>query len=485
MALHFVYNRPIFSEGAPIVKRYYAHVLADFIHAFEFTQIPPHVEHKAKASILDNLGLAIGGSGSDATQAVFSVATNLSKPGQSTVFRFGNKLTANLAALVNGTMTHSNDWTDTILACVAHCGPVVVPAAIAMAEEQELSGRDLLALVVLGYELTARVGLAINSKPAMVHHRKGFHATSTCGVFGAAAIAGKALKLGPEQLAHALGIAGSSSAGLIESFTGPVAADTSRAHPGMAGHDGILAALLAQSGLTGPPTVFEGRDGFLHAYSEADQFVSELLVDNLGNDFKIMDVSIKYHNGTHAIASSVDALQEIMKNHPLLPQNVNEIRAFVPSMHAFIGGPDKEAMYAPSTYLKAQMSLPYTLAVTLLDGELFLDQYSSEKMQAPEVLEVARKVKITADQQMDRLQNQGKWPSRVQVLTNDGQSHEAFVEYPKGSPQNPLSDAELETKFARLSEKVLDKTKISEVIQTVKALERVKDVRQLVQLLLK
>ena len=106
-------------------------------------------------------------------------------------------------------------------------------------------------------------------------------------------------------------------------------------------------------------------------------------------------------------------------------------------------------------------------------------------MQAPGVLEVARKVKITADQEMDRLQNQGKWPSRVQVLTNDGHSHEAFVEYPKGSPQNPLSDAELETKFTRLSEKVLDKTKISEVIQTVKALERVKDVRQLVQLLLK
>jgi 2-methylcitrate dehydratase PrpD len=240
---------------------------------------------------------------------------------------------------------------------------------------------------------------------------------------------------------------------------------------------------LAQSGLSAPPSVFEGRDGFLHAYSEADQFVPELLIDNLGKDFKIMDVSIKYHNGTHAIASSVDALQRIMKGHPFLPEDVSEIRAFVPSMHAFIGGPDKDAMYAPSTYLKAQMSLPYTLAVTLLEGELFLDQYSSEKMQASGVLEVARKVKITADPQMDQLQNQGKWPSRVEVLTKDGQSYEAFIEYPKGSPQNPLNDAELETKFARLSENILVREKIAQIIETTRSLERVENVRELVQLL--
>jgi 2-methylcitrate dehydratase PrpD len=466
------------------MKKYYASILADFIHGFEFSQIPPDVVQKAKACVLDNLGLAIGGSDSAATKAVHSVALALSGAGESTVFRFGNRLNSNSAALINGTMTHSNDWTDTILACVAHCGPVVVPTAIAMAETQKLNGKDLLTLVVLGYDVMGRVGFAINTKPAMVHHRKGFHATSTCGVFGAAAMAGKALNLEPDRIAHALGIAGSFSSGLIESFTGPVASDTSRTHAGKAGHDGILAALLAQNGLTGPPAVFEGRDGFLHAYSEADQFIPELLVENLGGDFKIMDVAVKYHNGTHAIAASVDALQEIMTRDRVLPEDVAEIHAFVPAMHAFIGGPDQEAMYAPSSYLKAQMSLPYALGVTLLDGELFLDQYTSEKMGDRRVLEAARKVKITADEEMDRLQNLGKWPSRVEVITIDGRAHEAFIEYPKGSPQNPLTDDELQRKFVRLSEQILDSKKIDEIIRTVNALENVSDVKELVHLLL-
>ena len=465
------------------MKEYYANVLATFVHDFAFNPIPSQVIQKAKASILDNLGLALGGSHSNATQAILSVARKLNAPKESTVFRFGDHLSANLAAFANGTMAHSNDFTDTILACVAHCGPVVVPTAVAMAERQKLDGKSLITLVVLGYEIMARVGLAINSKPAMVHHRKGFHATGTCGVFGAAAIACKAMGLRSEQIANALGIAGSSSAGLIESFTGPVAADTSRTHPGKAGHDGILAALLAQSHLTGPHSVFEGRDGFLHAYSEGDQYLPDLLVENLGKSFKIMDVAVKYHNGTHAIASSVDALQEIMRKHQVLPEDVDEIRAFVPSMHAFIGGSDEEATYAPSTYLKAQMSLPYTLAVTLLDGELFLDQYLPEKLKDKKVLQLARKVKVVADQEMDELQHAGKWPSRVQVVTKKGDLHEMFVEYPKGSPQNPLTDEELQRKFVRLSEKILDGKRMETIIERIDNLESMKEVSALTQLM--
>ncbi|MFH1336809.1 MAG: MmgE/PrpD family protein [Candidatus Zixiibacteriota bacterium] len=466
------------------MEKYYANILSEFIYDLDFDKIPSPVLQKAKVSILDNLGLAVGGSDSKATQAVLSVVRLLNGPKESTVFRFGDQLSANYAVLANGTMTHSNDFTDTILTIVTHCGPVVVPTAIAMAEREKLDGKALLTLVVLGYDIAARVGLAINSKPSMVHHKKGFHPTSTCGVFGAAAIAGKALGLKPDKIAHALGIAGSSSSGLCESLTGPTGADTSRTHPGKAGHDGILAALLAKSGLTGPHSVFEGRDGFLHAYSEADQFLPHLLVENLGESFKIMDVAIKYHNGTHAIASSADALQEIVAKYQILPEDVGEIRAFIPTMHAFIGGSDQEAMYAPPTYIKAQMSLPYTLAITLLDGELFLEQYSPEKLSDQKTLSLARKVKITADQEMDRMQNEGKWPSRIQVVTKSGNSYEAFVEYPKGSPQNPLTDLELQRKFNRLSGKSLNKKQREGIIEAVNGLETLKEVTALTRLMI-
>jgi 2-methylcitrate dehydratase PrpD len=318
----------------------------------------------------------------------------------------------------------------------------------------------------------------------MVHHKKGFHPTSTCGVFGAAAIASKALELKPDKIAHALGIAGSSSSGLCESLTGPTGADTSRTHPGKAGHDGILAALLAKSGLTGPHSVFEGRDGFLHAYSEADRFLANLLVENLGESFKIMDVAIKYHNATHAVASSVDALQEIVAKYQILPEDVEEIRAFIPTMHAFIGGSDEKALYAPPTYIKAQMSLPYTLAITLVDGELSLGQYSPEKLADPKVLSLARRVRITADPEMDQMQNAGKWPSRIQVATKSGKSYEAFVEYPKGSPQNPLRNIELEKKFNRLSEKSLNKKQREGIIRAVHSLETLKEVGALTGLMI-
>jgi 2-methylcitrate dehydratase PrpD len=465
------------------MEKFYANSLAEFICDFNFDRIPPHVLQKAKASILDNLGLVIGGSDSKATQAVLSVVRHLNGPKQSTILRFGDIVSANFSALANGTMAHSNDFTDTILTIVTHCGPVVVPTAIAVAEREKLDGKALLMLVVLGYEIMARVGFAINSKPAMVHHKKGFHPTGTCGVFGAAAIAGKAMGLKPEQMANALGIAGSSSSGLIESFTGPVGADTSRTHPGKAGHDGILAALLAEKGLTGPHSVFEGRDGFLHAYSEGDQFLPEALVENLGGTFKIMDVAVKYHNGTHAIAPSVDALQEIMSKHKVIVEDVDEIRANVPTMHAFIGGSDRETMYAPPTYLKAQMSLPYTLAVTLIDRELFIVQYSPEKLRDKKVLELARKVRVTADPEMDRMQNAGKWPSRIQVVTKSGKSFEAFVEYPKGSPQNPLTDAEIQKKFTRLSERILSRERMEKVIQAIVELENINNVTTLVNLL--
>ena len=385
--------------------------------------------------------------------------------------------------VVNGTMCHSNDYTDTILLTVIHCGPVVVPTAFAMAEHMGLDGPSTLLLVVLGYEVAARVSFAINAKPAMVHHRKGFHATSTCGVFGATAIAARALGLSARQTADAFGHAGSSSSGLIESITGPTGADTFRTHPGKAGHDGILAALWAKHGLTGPHTVFEGRDGFLHAYSENDRYDAEALTEELGTRFRILDVAIKYHNGTHAIASAVDSMQLILGQSSIDPKAVERIEAIVPSMHAYIGGNDPESLYAPPTYSKAQMSLPFTLATAVRFGQVFVDEYTPERLRDPLTLELARKVKVIADPEMDRMQNAGKWPARVRVLMTNGQWREGGVDFPRGAPQNPFIHGELERKFRSLSMRRLGAQRQQAVIDRIGTLEREATVRPLADLL--
>lgn len=462
-------------------QRYIANQLADFIRTVRFEDLPANVVAKAKSCVLDNLGLAVGGSASQASRAVLSVLERLGGPEEATVLAGKVRLPAHVAALVNGTMCHSNDFTDTILKTVIHCGPVVVPAALAMCERQKLDGRSLLLLVVLGYEIAGRVSLAINSKPAMVHHKKGFHATSTCGVFGATAIAARALGLSSDQTANALGQAGSSSSGVIESITGPVGADTFRTHPGKAAHDGILATLFAERGLTGPHTVFEGRDGFLHAYSDADRYSVAPLTEGLGETFIIVDVAVKYHNGTHAIASAVDALQSITEKCRIDPASVQSIEAHVPSMHAYIGGDDRTTLYRPPSYSKAQMSLPFTLATALVHGEVFLNQYTLENIQNPVTLGVAAKVKVVADLKMDEMQNAGKWPARVKVKMVDGTVHEGSVEYPRGSPQQPLTSSQLERKFRRLSEGKLSIDRQDKLIELVDRLEQVSDGAALTQ----
>lgn len=456
-----------------------ANSLADFIYGLKYERLPPEVIAKAKACLIDNLGLAAGGRDSRAAAAVLHTLMELGGPREAAVLTHRLHLPAHIAALVNGTMCHSNDFTDTILKTVIHCGPVVVPAAMAMCERQKLGGRALVLLVVLGYEIAGRVAAAINSKPAMVHHKKGFHATSTCGVFGAAAIAAKSLGLSPTQTASVLGQAGSCSSGLIESITGPGGADTFRTHPGKAAHDGILSALFVARGLTGPHSVFEGRDGFLHAYSDGDRYSVSPLTDLDGDGFQILDVAVKYHNGTHAIASAVDALQSITESTPLSPETVASIEAHVPSMHAYIGGDDRLTLYKPPSYSKAQMSLPFTLATALVHGEVFLEQYTGANLSNPRTLSVAEKVTVIADAAMDGLQNAGKWPARVVVHTIDGQKYEGKVDYPRGSPQHPLTDAQLERKFRRLTERRLDGKGQDRVLELVAGVEELEDIQAL------
>lgn len=458
-----------------------ANSLADFIAGMKYEQLPPEVIAKAKACIVDNLGLAAGGRDSRAAVAVHQTLMELGGAREATVLTHRLHMPAHMAAFVNGTMCHSNDFTDTILKTVIHCGPVVVPAAIAMCERQKLGGRALVLLVVLGYEIAGRVAAAINSKPAMVHHKKGFHATSTCGVFGAAAIAARALGLSPAQTASALGQAGSCASGLIESITGPGGADTFRTHPGKAAHDGILSALFVARGLTGPHSVFEGRDGFLHAYSDGDRYSVSPLVELDGEGFQISDVAVKYHNGTHAIASAVDALQSVIESSPVEPEQVASIEAFVPSMHAYIGGDDRQTLYKPPSYSKAQMSLPFTLATALVHGEVFLDQYTEANLGNPRTLSVAERVTVIADAAMDDLQNAGKWPARVVVRTIDGRKYEGSVDYPRGSPQHPLTAEQLERKFRRLSRRRLDAKDQDKVLDLVTNIERLEDIRALTE----
>src|SRR5262245_43099247 len=193
--------------------------LARFALGLAPAAVPAAAREHAKLCLLDTLGIALAGIEEPASRAARAVARQAGGAAEATLLVHGDRVPAAAAALANGTAAFSHNFTDTTLSCVIHGGPVVVPAALAVGELTGASGAQVLAAIVAGYEVMTRVGNAINSGPArMAHHRKGFHPTGTCGVFGAAALTARLLGLKVDTTVHALGVAGSFASGLSESL---------------------------------------------------------------------------------------------------------------------------------------------------------------------------------------------------------------------------------------------------------------------------
>src|SRR5438552_1541063 len=193
--------------------------LAGFVHGLDLAAIPPSAREHAKLCTMDTLGIAFAAVGEPAAVAAATVARRAGGAPEATLLVHGGRVPAPMAALANGTAAFSHNFTDTTLSCVIHGGPVAVPAALAVGELAGASGAAVLTSIVAGYEVMTRVGNAINAGVArMAHHRKGYHPTATCGVFGAAATAAKLLGLSVDGITHALGVAGSLASGLSESL---------------------------------------------------------------------------------------------------------------------------------------------------------------------------------------------------------------------------------------------------------------------------
>jgi 2-methylcitrate dehydratase PrpD len=239
-----------------------ASILGEFASNITFEYLPKEVVKRAKACIIDTLGVIIGGIDTEQSRKVVSLVEEMGGKQEATVFGGKRKAPAINAALANGTTAHALDLDDGHAMAQLHPGSCVIPAALAMSEREDSSGRDLITAVIVGYEVMIRIGMAINPG----HRDRGFHSTGTCGVFGAAAACGKILGLDAEEMVSALGLAGTQSSGLLESdHRGTMA---KALHAGRAAQNGAYSAMLAKMGFTGPDTILEGREGFFRAYGE-------------------------------------------------------------------------------------------------------------------------------------------------------------------------------------------------------------------------
>jgi 2-methylcitrate dehydratase PrpD len=445
--------------------------LAEFISKARYDDLPGRVIGKAKELILDQIGVALACSTLPWYRKVLEYVQDMGVPGDSPVFGHRYRTSIEYAALVNGTFGHGFELDDYCTPCGAHVGCVVFPAAFAMGEKLRVSGRDFLAAVAIGAETVIRVGFAMTVRGIAA---RGFHSTSVYGPFGSAAAAAKLLALDAQASNHALGIAGSHSSGTTEyDQTG---GDIKRLHAGIAAMAGIRAALLARKGFTAPPTILEGKNGSLRAFSSSPSV--EKLTDALGSDFCMLATRIKPYACCGAIIPQIDAVRQILKEHPVGPNEIKSITIGVENRalsHVGTVGPE------PKDITGAQFSSHFSIGLTIAKASNDFATYHEAMKNGfsdPEVLRVARKVSVVHDDECEEIYPKTRL-GKVSIETQDGQRFSAKVHHPKGSPENPLSTEELHGKFLGLAGMVISNGKAKRVLDAIQNLEAMRDVREL------
>ncbi|HHV79390.1 MAG TPA: MmgE/PrpD family protein [Firmicutes bacterium] len=428
----------------------------------DFTKLEPETLERARYCLLDALGCGLLGSSLPEGRALSSAMHSLCPDGSAPVWGTAMTLPADQCALACGTFCHMRELDD-VHYSIVHPGAVCVPAAVAVAHTESLTLGQLLRALVIGYEVMVRVSKGTNY---INHRRLGWHATASCGSFGAAAATASLLVLDARRFAWALGIAGSRTGG-----TWAFAADGSmskRLHPGLASRDGVLSAYLARAGFTGPVRVLEAEDGgFFRATS--DEWNLEEVTAGWGKSWAIDEVEFKWYAACKSVHSPVEAAMQIRENakrrgKQIAPLVIRQVTVRVNSTALSMAG----GMYDPASVASAQISIPYGVAVALLGGECDETDYTPQKLNDSEIFSLASKVRVVADSELDELRvREHKSAAEVVVTWDNGEEESCRVQDPKGSLGHPISKEMLISKFLRLASAVIGTKRARELCELV------------------
>jgi 2-methylcitrate dehydratase PrpD len=447
--------------------------LSEFCASLSLSKIPGEIVDHAKLCILDGLGCALFGAGLDCGQILGSYVRDVGGRAEASLWGMLGKVPAANAALVNGTLVHSFELDDLHKSSILHPTSVALPAAIAIAQSRgSTSGANVIAAYIGGTEAGIRAGNCVGVKQLS----DGFHPTGTLGPIAAAGAAGNLLGLSAEQMLHALSIGATQAAGLMSAqFESMV----KRVHAGRAAQSGVMAAELAQRGLTGIDTVFENDyGGFCKTFGGPDANI-DLLTDGLGEEFETANIGFKCYAACGSTHTTIDAIKELRNEHKITADDVERIdveATTVTKLH--VGFP-----YEPGSLTSAQMNLPYAAAVTLLDGEAFIDQYSQANTHNLDVIALAKRVSVTPAADLDAQGGPGRHTVRIIVSTKDGRNLKAERTHAKGSPADPLTRNEVIEKFYRLAETRIGSDGASNLYDCVMDLENKPDIKSLTGLL--
>jgi aconitate decarboxylase len=441
--------------------------IAEFVSSLTYEQIPTEVRERIKLLILDSLGCAIYGANLEWCRILRETLDAVDATRTTSIWGTNRKLSSPHAALVNGTQVQSFELDDVHRTAVLHVGAVTLPPLIAVTESHaKLSGRDLLTAAVAGYEIGPRVGLCMGQE----HIGQGWHSGATVGVFSAVSGAARALKLSADATVHALGIAGTQSSGLMAAQFGAM---VKRMHAGRAAQSGLYAALLAAQGFTGIVDVFEAPyGGFCTTFSRSqDRFNLAALSAGLGERFETMRISLKFYSCVGSNHTALDALADIRKRHPFTPDDIESIVVHASQVtvdHA--GWP-----YKPEGLTGAQLNLAFCVATLLIEGDVFVDEFTPDCVGDPARIALSRRVKVVHDPAITALGAAHRHKVRVEVHFRDGSIERETREAPRGSEHSFAGTDDIVGKFRKLTRGVMAATQQHALVDAVMRLDELPD----------
>src|SRR5689334_3321875 len=438
----------------------------------KFQDLSKNAVYQAKRYLLDSVGCALGGYQQHDVKIALEVLDEIAGRGPATVIGTGKKLDPVSASLANALMIRCMDYYDIYWKQDPSHPSDIFPAALACGERAKSDGKELIVGFVLGHEFEMRLCEA--AFPG-IRERGWHHATLTA--FVSPIVAGRMLHLTWEQIQHAIGISASRHCTLGAVTAGKLTMMKNTVDP-MATQSGVIAALLAEKGYTGPEHVIDGKEGLTHVFGP--EWKLNLLTDGLGDSWRITQCGMKFFPTEALTHAPISAVLDLVKDNDLHPDNVEKIQIRSLARAAdILSDPSK---YDPHTKETADHSLPYVIAAALVDRQVTPVQFTMEKIMDPNIRAQLKKVEVVADPEIEKV-----FPALQRVVVNittaDGRSFTKQLDYPKGDPRNPLSDQEIEEKFGALAEGVLSPGAQRKLKDAIWNLEKVSSVSRLMALM--
>ncbi|MBB3128545.1 2-methylcitrate dehydratase PrpD [Paenibacillus rhizosphaerae] len=441
--------------------------LAKWVESLRYEDLPMEVIERTKLLILDQLGVQLMGSTLPNVQPVRRLADSIKAVPESTISQGSVRTNAATAAYVNGTFGHSCEYDDAHM-LAWHSSSAVIPAALALAERENASGKELITAVLTGVQVMCILGTAMGQAMQTV----GWHGSKVMGVFGAAAAAGKILKLTPFELAHAFGIAASDAGGTMEYDQS--GGEVKRLHAGSASRSGLEAALLARSGFTGPSTIFEGQRGIFKNFGGTEE---PQRLEDAWNHWHILDTIFRFFPGVGTVHAPLEAVLHLREENDIDWRGIKKIRIGLDSFAIGHGA----SITRPTDAISAQFSLGFGIGLQFISGQNSPhDYFDQSRWEDPDILSIIDLIETYAIQIPE---GDPALSANVEIIMKDGRGYERYQRGFRGHPVSPATSKDIQDKFYKNLTRVSSAMRATDILDSVMSIERMDRVHRLTGLL--